>query len=252
LSVTPLRYKDDMRTTTGRLSEGMLARVRALLAKAESTTFEPEAEALTAKVQELMARYRIERALLDAGKVDAAGAPASQRMRVDRPYADVKAVLLAGIADANGCRAVWSKTLGSSTVFGFDEELAAVEELFTSLLVQAWGALQRAGSKRDQFGRSRTTRFRRSFLLAFALRIGQRLRATVDATVDDVSAATGTALVPLRAARAQAAERAARAAFPQTRGLSPTASDGEGWRAGTVFGDLADLSVAARFERRSA
>ena len=53
-------------------------------------------------------------------------------------------------------------------------------------------------------------------------------------------------------ARAQEAAAAARVAFPHTRDFSPSASDGEGRRAGTVFGDLADLSVASRLERRSA
>jgi hypothetical protein len=44
----------------------MLDRVRALLAKAESTEFPKEAEALSARAQELMARHRIDRALLAA------------------------------------------------------------------------------------------------------------------------------------------------------------------------------------------
>ncbi|MEE3919447.1 DUF2786 domain-containing protein [Micromonospora sp. BRA006-A] len=45
----------------------MLDRVRALLAKAESTGYPAEAEAFTAKAQELMARHSIDAALLDAG-----------------------------------------------------------------------------------------------------------------------------------------------------------------------------------------
>ena len=221
----------------------VLEKVRALLAKAESTAFESEAEALTAKAQELMARYRIERAMLDADGPRGSNEPSARRIRVDDPYAHAKALLLASIADTNGCRAVWSAELGWSTVFGFEDELAAVEELFTSLLVQATRALQRAGPKRDRFGRSRTTRFRRSFLVAFAVRVGQRLRDTVDATVNDMSVATGTALVPLLARRAAAAADAARAAFPHTRPASPPVSDGEGWHAGTAFGDQVNLGA---------
>ena len=105
-------------------------------------------------------------------------------------------MLLANVADANGCTAVWSKSSGFTTVFGFVDELDAVDELFTSLLVQATAALRRAGSKSDGYGRSRTTRFRRSFLVAFAVRIGQRLRETVDATVESAVAETGTAPRP--------------------------------------------------------
>ena len=50
----------------GRSGSRMLDRVRALLAKAESTTFPAEAEALTGKAQELIARHSIDEALLAA------------------------------------------------------------------------------------------------------------------------------------------------------------------------------------------
>ena len=52
--------RDDGRAT----DDPVLAKVRALLAQAESTTFEAEAEAFTAKAQELMARHAIDAALL--------------------------------------------------------------------------------------------------------------------------------------------------------------------------------------------
>ena len=171
--------------------------------------------------------------------------PGVRQFRIDNPYADAKAALLSKIADANGCRAVWSKNSGFTTVFGFVDELDAVDELFTSLLVQATAALRRAGSKYDQYGRSRTKRFRRSFLVAFALRIGQRLRETVDATVDVAAVETGTELVPILAARARATLTAAQAAFPETRGFAPSATDGDGWHAGTRFADQADLSAGS-------
>ncbi|MFN8034445.1 MAG: DUF2786 domain-containing protein [Acidimicrobiia bacterium] len=227
------------------LPDGLLAKVRALLAKAESTTFDAEAEAFTAKAQELMARHRIDRALLDsaAAEADADDGPTGRRITIDDPYADAKALLLTTIAEPNGCRAVWSKGLGFSTVFGFADELDGVEELFTSLLVQSAAALRREGSKQDRSGRSRTRRYRKSFLVAFALRIGDRLQATVDATVEATDAECGQALVPILAARDERAAAAAAAAFPRATSFTPTASDHEGWIAGGVFGSLADLSL---------
>lgn len=51
---------------TSRVDPRVLGRVRGLLAKAESTSFAAEAEALSAKAQELMTRHAIERAVLDA------------------------------------------------------------------------------------------------------------------------------------------------------------------------------------------
>jgi hypothetical protein len=230
----------------GSLPPGVLDKVRALLAKAESTSFDAEAEAFTAKAQELMARHRIDQAVLGAREHrHRPEEPGVRRFRIDNPYADAKALLLSNVADANGCRAVWSKSSGFATVFGFVHELDAVDELFTSLLVQATAALRRTGSKYDPYGRSRTKRFRRSFLVAFALRIGQRLRETVEATVEVCVAETGTALVPMLAARARASAAAATAAFPQTRSFSPSVTDGEGWRAGTRFADQADVSAGS-------
>jgi len=231
---------------------GVLGKIRALLAKAESTTFDAEADALTAKAQELMARHRIDRALLDTDGAGARESPVGRRLGVDDPYADAKATLLHGIARANGCRAVWSRDLGFATVFGFDGELDCVEELYTSLLVQATAALRREGSKRDGYGRSRTTRFRRSFLVAFAVRIGQRLEKTVEATVSAVSAERSTALVPILTARAEASSAAADAAFPRVTSHSPTAGDDEGWFAGALFADQADLGMGPEITRQSA
>jgi hypothetical protein len=235
------------------LPDGVLDKVRALLAKAESTTFDAEAEAFTAKAQELMARHRIDRAMFDAREHrHRRDDPVGRRFGIADPYADTKAMLLGNVADANGCRAVWSKSSGFATVFGFVDDLDAVDELFTSLLVQATAALRRAGSKYDGYGRSRTTRFRRSFLVAFAIRIGQRLRETVEATVESAVVETGTALVPILAARADAVAAATEAAFPDTRRFSPAVTDGEGWHAGTRFADQADLSVGPEPTRRTA
>lgn len=165
-------------------SGGVLDRVRALLAKAESTDFDAEAEAFTAKAQELMARHRIDQAALGRDGGGPESEVVGRRIGIDDPYADAKAALLAGICGANGARAVWTKHAGFSTVFGFPDEIGIVEELFTSLLVQSSAALRREGSKQDRFGRSRTTRFRRAFLHAFAQRVASRLRAVTAATLD--------------------------------------------------------------------
>ncbi|MGH8931530.1 MAG: DUF2786 domain-containing protein [Egibacteraceae bacterium] len=230
----------------------ILERVRALLAKAESTTFDAEADAFTAKAQELMTRHRIDRATVRAHSRAQREEPVGRRIGVDDPYTEAKAALLDTVAKNNGAKAVWSRHLGFSTVFGYPDELDVIEELFTSLLVQAMAALRREGSKVGPTGKSRTTRFRRSFLIAYAVRIGQRLRETVEATVQEAQVETGTALVPVLAARDAAARSAAAVAFPEVTFTSPSVTDREGWVAGTVFGDTADLSVGSKLAERSA
>ncbi|MBA3654315.1 MAG: DUF2786 domain-containing protein [Actinobacteria bacterium] len=222
------------------MPEGLLARVRALLAKAESTDFDAEAEALNAKAQELITKYRIaDAALRVIPRV------VSRRVYIDDPYADAKVVLLSRIASTNGASVLWSKRWGMATVLGQPADLDAAELLFTSLLVQATAALRREGRRLDDWGRSRTKRFRRSFLIAFALRIGERLQAAADDTVVAAeNAATGGALMPLLGARAAAAEEAARAACPDAGVFAVSANDPEGWYRGREFADAVPLAAS--------
>ncbi len=230
-------------------TDNVLHKVRALLAKAEGTPFEAEAESFTAKAQELIARYRIDRALLGAHDASGRVTPIARRVHIEDPYLRAKVILLARVAAANGARSVWPSPLRHVELFGFAEDLDAVEELFTSLLVQATAAMQRAGSKQDAFGRSRTAAFRRAFLMSFAVRVGQRLRETVDSTVDAADAESGGALVPILSARSEAVADLTRATFPSVRPMRTTATDAEGWHAGSTFADLADLSLRRRLAR---
>lgn len=249
-----VRYNEPMYDDTpeSNLPPGLLAKVRALLAKAESTSFEAEADAFTAKAQELMTRYRIDQAVLASDRSNAAE-PGRRTIVIDAPYIQPKVVLLGTIARANGGESIW--THGAEdfcTLFAQPEELDIIEDLFTSLLVQATVALRREGPKRDAWGRSRTRRFRWSFLLSFAARIGQRLQETVDQVVAEAEAETGTALVPLLADRAEAARRAAQETFGSVRSYRPSVSDREGWHAGRIFGDRADISTGPSVSDRAA
>ena len=230
---------------SGGSSVAVLDRVRALLAKAESSTFPEEAEAFTAKAQELMARHAIDEALLEAGG-DAGPTPVvGWRIGVDDPYAEAKSHLLGTIAQANRCRSVWSKDLGFSTVFGVRTDLRVVELLFTSLLVQGTRAMLHAGRSVDRSGRSRTRSFRQSFLLAFASRVGERLAAATTSAVAD-AAAHHAALLPVLAGRAEAVDHAIGDAFPELTRHTMAARNHAGWFAGRAAGDLASLSVGER------
>ena len=230
-------------TTAGR--SGPLDKVRALLAKAESTTFPEEADALVAKAQELIARYSIDESLLADGDPDTK--PTAVRVWIDDPYSDAKASLIGVVAAANGGRTVWSSGLGFSTVFGFEHDLAAIELLYTSLIVQAVAEMMRAGTVRDWSGTSRTRSFRRSFLEAFAQRIGHRLRAARDAGVTAASDEVGASrLLPVLTRRDNEVEETLRSAFPAL--ISRRSSrqfNAAGWAAGTTAAELAHLGPRA-------
>ncbi|MBN2623794.1 MAG: DUF2786 domain-containing protein, partial [Acidimicrobiales bacterium] len=183
----------------------MLHKVTALLAKAESTSFPDEAEALTAKAQQLMTRHAIDRAHLDArqGEHPVVG---GRRVGIDDPYGGARYLLLTAVADANRCRAVWTRQWGFATVFGDEGDLDAVEMLFTSLLVQATRAMV-AQPRRPGASAGATRSFRQSFLVAFARRIGLRLREAAQQVTAEESERS-TALVPVFAQRRAAADAA--------------------------------------------
>lgn len=210
----------------------MLARIRALLAKAESTGYPDEAEALSAKAQHLMARHSIDAALLAASHDGGTGAGA-RRIGVERPYEGAKALLLDAVAEANRCRSVWSSELGFSTVVGHASDLDAVELLYTSLLVQADRALHRGRT-------SRSRDFRESFLIAYASRIRARLAEATAATEAEESAAT-PGLLPALASRALAVEDTTRRLFPTTTTSRLRARDADGWQHGESAADSAHL-----------
>jgi hypothetical protein len=219
----------------------MLERVRALLAKAESTTFPEEAEALSAKAQELMTRHAIDDAMV-GGVEGVDDIPGGLRLPVDDPYARAKSILLAEVASANRCSAVWSESLGFSTVFGFESDLEFVEVLYTSLLVQATSAMVAAGSQVDVYGRSRTRSFRHAFLLAYATRVGSRLREAEAASTAAAAAEYGEALLPVLADRSAAVDAARDAAFPGAVKRPVSVTNAAGWAAGKAAADLASLS----------
>lgn len=222
----------------------LLAKVRALLAKAESTEFDEEAEALSAKAQELISRHALQRLLADGDGLRAAnaeGVPVARRIWIDAPYVFAKGMLVGAVAEANGCRSVISEGLGFCTVLGRQEDLVAVELLVTSLLVQATAAMRRHGRQTDGRGVSRTKSFRQSFLVAYAHRIGERLQDAADDAVRD----TGRSgeLVPVLHLRAEQVDDVTGSLFPRLVSKSASVGNARGWVAGRAAADLASLGT---------
>ncbi|MBU2669826.1 DUF2786 domain-containing protein [Actinoplanes bogorensis] len=210
----------------------VLERVRALLAKAESTDFPAEAEAYSAKAQELIARHSISEALASADRVEVV--PFARRIGVDHPYESEKASLLDAVARANHCHTVWSPELGFSTVFGFDADIDGVELLYTSLLVQANRAMARDEPGK---GKARIKAFRRSFLVAYAVRIGERL-----AEVTRTAIAGQADLLPVLRNRDVQVLSVMNKAFPRTvRSRGSRIDSLEGWESGRAAADEAEL-----------
>ena len=218
-----------------------LRRVRGLLAKAESTEFPDEAEALTAKAQELMTRHAVDAALLDAGATSSGSAAVgTRRVHVQDPYVRAKMQLLAAVAAANDVRLVWYQSLGIANLVGATSDIDAVELLFTSLLLQVAQALTAA--ERSSGRRSASRSFRRSFLLGYAHRIGERLTSARERATAEAAAAHGVDLLPVLRSRQAAVEERVAELFPRVRaGRSRASVDAGGWFAGRAAAERADV-----------
>ncbi|MGJ9423555.1 DUF2786 domain-containing protein [Aeromicrobium sp. CF3.5] len=212
-----------------------LTKIRALLAKAESTDFAAEADAFTAKAQDLMTRHSIDEALLadEAGdSFDVAGS----KILIHHPYGLEKASLLHVISAANRVKAIWNEFASCVTIVGVPTDLEQVEMLFTSTLVQATRAMTQAGE--HSVGQDRSSSFRKAFLSAYAVRIGERLSETSEQT----TASYGSALVPVLERQTEAVSEEFERLFPHvTTGSRRTRFDARGWDAGTRAADEAVL-----------
>ena len=217
----------------------ILNKIRALLAKAESSTFSEESDTFAAKAQELMTRYAIDSAVVDAAEGSRLDAMVvTRRITVDNPYADAKMQLLSSVATTNGAKTVWYKKFGLISITGMPVDLDLCELLYTSLLVQSARALDHAGT--DPASRSRG--FRRAFLLGYAWRIRERLaeaRARADRSAGETY---GSSLVPILAERDSAVTSVFEDLFPKLETVKISVSDRLGVSQGRKAAERADLT----------
>ncbi len=228
------------------LDDRVLSKIRALLAKAESTQFPEEAESFTVKAQEFMTRYSIDQAMLEAGSSEHHEANA-KRVHLESPYTDAKASLLGVVATANQCRAILDPKLGFVTLFGFDSDLHIVMLLFTSLLSQATSAMvaaERVVAKKSPTNKTRS--FRQSFLVAYAVRIGQRLREAAARSQAEAAADLGDTFLPVLASKEESVDKRTNEAFPKVVRRTQRVSNAAGWEAGKLAADQAQLGAWAQ------
>ena len=230
------------------MRDDLLDRVRKLLAKAEDEGCSPaEAEALTAKAAELMARYGIDRALLGAIRPET-DRPADRVFTLVNPWGDVKRQLLAGLATALRCQCVQTRSPDGTRlhIFGYTSDLERADILFTSLLVQMARAL--AGEAVPGAG-GEARAWRRSWMLGYCAAVVARVRAAEEAAVASASGASpsaetgGQRAALVLADRSLVVRRQVAAAYPRLRKTRVTYS-GNGYGAGYREGQRADIGGA--------
>jgi hypothetical protein len=219
-----------------------LVTIRGLLAKAESTEFPAEAEAFTAKAQAMMTEARLDEATVRASSGRRPTARVSAiRIGIDEPYVVSKQRLLHVVAEANDVRCVFHRRVDLATLVGPVGQLAHVELLFTSLLIQVQSFLAADATDAPAGSHVRSRGYRSAFIAGFARRIGERLRAARGASFAGVGAGT----LPVLAAD----DRATAELFDRLVGRTTTIRSSAG---SDIFGTLAGASAADRAALREA
>ncbi|MCB0994401.1 MAG: DUF2786 domain-containing protein [Acidimicrobiales bacterium] len=227
----------------------VIDRVRALLAKAESTTYPAEADALLAKAQELITRHAIDAALLGPNAYDEVG---HEEIALHGSYSAERAQLWNAVAAANRCLVLMLHEYGRRsvreiTLIGAAEDRELVKLLAVSLEAQALTRLPDPLDPSAWSTPSDTVRLRRSYLLGFAQQVRHRLRETAEATR---SAAAEHRGLPMLVEADEGVHRYAREHFHfSAAAASRTTLDPTGYVAGQRQGAAADLG-ARRIDTR--
>ena len=149
------------------------------------------------------------------------------------------------MATHNRCRAVHWAGPALSTVVGFASDVASVEVLFTSLLVQAQTAMVEAARTAPPGARTRSRGYRSTFLRAYAYRVDERLAEINAGVLAEAEAEHGGALVPVLEARSEAVDRLAEELFPDLKLARYRGNlDPAGWVGGRQAADRAKLNAA--------
>ncbi|QEU90548.1 DUF2786 domain-containing protein [Streptomyces kanamyceticus] len=222
-----------------------LETIRALLAKAEDPrTPESEAELARKRAFEMMAKYGVEQAMLNDAK-PGSDAPTDRQIVLDNPWAMERVRLVNRIALALGCKLIHLGRDGGGPgrrvhIFGYASDLERVELLYTSLLLQMNGGLAAQSVPGGQGARA----WRRSWLLGFINRIGDRIEQAERGARDEAraeTAATGRSAALVLADRKTVVSRNYQQAYPRSRKGGTTTVTGNGYGAGWVAGSRADI-----------
>lgn len=234
--------------------EVLIAKVRKLLAKAESTDNPNEAEAFSAKAADLIAAHRLDpdhvRDSLRHGTV------CLRRIPIGRgAYVRARLALLTAVAQAHDCEVVFETgEAGTVAVLaGFESDLVVTELLYESLHVQAAG--QMAATRRAT--PAATQRWRRSFLFGYGRRVSELLGESRPQMAQPPSRVAPTlfdedSMLPDLLARASRVQEFAKTAFGPVRAArSVRPPQAGGWNDGVRAAASADVGRTRLDGRRA-
>ena len=212
----------------------MQDKVAKLLRQAEDVVGTPEEAVFQAKAFELMAKYGIEQADIEAAKrgLDVSEIPDAIKWEavIDGKYAAQQVLLLNNLVTALHCKAVWSAHRKTLYVFGVPRHIERLQFLWGILRPQMLRLVEtvRPDHVREQIGYRRNPEtwhletytksgagqvksYRRAWIAGFAQTVGDRVREQESKALEGA----GGALVLYRSDKERAAV-ALRQEFPRT------------------------------------
>lgn len=211
-------------------------RIQALLKKAESTPFEKEAEALVEKAESLRQQYRVETLLADSyAEKETRSQVVSSRVHLHSPWVTYQMRLLGTVARANSCDSLLLTTSGIATVFGTRDDVEHVLDLFHSLNRQRAHFMRTSAGAKTAQEQGETSSYRRSFMIAYATRIGALLKRASEEVLNDLQETAPCAsdtVLPILKDRTRQAHQTLQSIFPHTRSLKVSANNLLGYQDG--------------------
>ncbi|ALC06404.1 hypothetical protein CDES_10110 [Corynebacterium deserti GIMN1.010] len=200
-------------------------RIIALLKKAESTTFEKEAEALIFKAETLRQQYRIESLLVDSYSSTPSSKPSvvASRAYLHAPWIRHQFKLLSSVARVHACESLLITKSGIATIFGAPDDVAHVIDLFGSLNRQRDHFMRTSPGAHESQLRGQTNAYRRSFMIAYARQITYLLIDAREETMEQLAEEAPSAydaILPVLHERAAQSQSALKQFFPNSRNMS--------------------------------
>ncbi|MGW1491641.1 DUF2786 domain-containing protein [Streptomyces sp. NPDC002402] len=239
-------------SAAGPLPAALLARVKAILRQAEDpAATKAESEAFLKKATELMAKYGIEQAMLH-GDDPTSEQPADRVVEVTAPWMRECKRLLAWIADAMRCHAIYPGGKANRHrvhLFGFASDLQAVEVLYTSLRLQMLHGAGVADANHRPAGEDARA-YKRSWMLGFVravtTRIAEAERVAREETERDRHTASpeapeGRSVALVLADRTAAVQAEVASRYPKVGKARRAQFKGSGYRQGHADGQQANI-----------